>query len=431
MVWVIGWGRAMAPESRLSRHLVLTYLLLSIGVGIVLSCLSLWTVSQLEAHLQRIDMGMAVERVRDDFLAGKQVGRDQRFFHGVPGSTDFPPWLREMAPGFHKFERAGRIWHAMASDQDGQRYVLLRDYTDYEHGLWRSHAVTVAALAGSLLAAFLLGLVASRRFVRPLLRLAEQVGARGGLPPRTRLAQAYPANEIGQLAEAFDETYNQLEQALERERLFTADVSHELRTPLMVIASSAEVLCEEPGLPAPMRARALRMHQAAQEMNQHLAAYLMLARGGAQASGFVRASCQAVAVEVCAQWRERAAGLGLALACQPVAPESGPGWPQVLLRIVLSNLVRNALQHAEGARHIRVRAGADWLEVEDDGAGMAADDPLVLCAPFVRGPGPDSGNLGLGLSLVQRICQQQGWSLSFENRPGCCVRVGMGSQVAI
>ncbi|SPU51448.1 sensor histidine kinase [Bordetella trematum] len=421
----------MAAEGRLSRHLLLTYVLLSIGVGIVLSCLSLWTVSQLEAHLQRIDMGMAVERVRDDFLAGKDVGRDARFFHGVPGSVDFPPWLRGMPPGFHKFERDGRVWHAMASDQQGRRYILLRDYTDYEQSQWRSHAVTVAALAGGLLAAFILGLIASRRFVRPLLRLAEQVGARGRLPPRTRLAEAYPANEIGQLAEAFDATYNQLEQALERERLFTADVSHELRTPLMVVASSAEVLRDTPGLDPQARARAWRIQQAAQEMHQHLAAYLMLARGGAQSAALVRATCAAMMAEVGEQWRERVRAVGLRLECQADGVACAPAWPAALLRIVLVNLVRNALQHAEGASRIRLRAGPDWLEVEDDGVGSPDTDPQALCAPFVSGAAPDSGNLGLGLSLVQRICQQQGWRLSFERSPGWRIRVSMEAEVAI
>ncbi|OZI71756.1 two-component sensor histidine kinase [Bordetella genomosp. 12] len=414
----------MAPDSRLSRHLVLTYLCLSIAVGAVLSALSLWTVVKLEEHLQRIDMGMAVERVRGDFLAGKDIGRAERFFHGEPGSTAFPDWLRGISAGFHKLEHGGRIWHAMADDHAGTRYVLLRDYTEYEHSQLRSHWVTVAALAGSLLAAFGLGALASRRFVRPLLKLAEQVGSRPGLPPRTRLAQAYPANEIGQLAQAFDETYNQLEQALERERLFTADVSHELRTPLMVIASSAEVLDDAPGLPAEVRTQAMRIRKAATEMQQHLQAHLMLARGAAPASGFAQASARDVVQEECRRWLPRAEALGLQLQCRAGA-DSTLLWPAALLHVVVSNLIRNALQHAQGAGWIGVSAEDDCIAVEDDGPGIAAERQEALFAPFVSGPGGTSENLGLGLSLVQRICQHQGWRIELDAAPdrGCRFRI--------
>ncbi|AHV94348.1 HAMP domain protein [Bordetella holmesii ATCC 51541] len=302
MASAIAWRTKMATDSRLSRHLVLTYLCLSVAIGAVLSVLSWWTVVKLEEHLQRIDMGMAVERVRGDFLAGKEIGRADRFFHGEPGSAAFPEWLRGIPAGFHKLQQAGRIWHAMADDHGGTRYVLLRDYTEYEHSQVRSHWVTVAALAASLLAAFGLGALASRRFVRPLLTLAEQVGLRPELPPRTRLAQAYPPNEIGQLAQAFDETYNQLEQALERERLFTADVSHELRTPLMVISSSAEVLDDTPDLPRAVRVQTVRIRKAATEMQQHLQTHLMLARGASSAKGFAQASAQEVVEEECQRW---------------------------------------------------------------------------------------------------------------------------------
>jgi hypothetical protein len=170
----------------LARHLVLTYVVLALLVAGLLSWLSVWSVGKLEAHLQRIDMGMAVERVRGDFLAGIDPGRPNRFFHGAPGSEAFPAWLRRLNPGFHKIEREGRVWHVMVDDQDGQRYMLLRDYTDYEQSQVASHWTAVSGLAGSLALAFILGILATRRLLRPLSRLAAQVNARGAQPPSTR-----------------------------------------------------------------------------------------------------------------------------------------------------------------------------------------------------------------------------------------------------
>lgn len=403
----------------LARHLVLTYVVLALLVAGLLSWLSVWSVGKLEAHLQRIDMGMAVERVRGDFLAGIDPGRPNRFFHGDPGSEAFPAWLRRLNPGFHKIEREGRVWHVMVDDQDGQRYMLLRDYTDYEQSQVASHWTAVSGLAGSLALAFILGILATRRLLRPLSRLAAQVNARGAQPPQTRLAEDYPPDEIGQLAAAFDATYNQLEQALRREQLFTADVGHELRTPLMVISSSCELLREEQALDASGQARLARIEAAAADMGERLDTYLMLARGGDAAERFARESAQTAARGQLAAWSAVAQRRDMRLTLEVAQPEAPAlQFPAPLLRAVLSNLIRNSLQYAGPRAGVVITAGPDFMQVADDGPGIAAERHEAVFSPFVRGEQPDAGNLGLGLSLVQRICAHQGWRVSLQSAPG-------------
>ncbi|MGE8681030.1 MAG: sensor histidine kinase [Achromobacter marplatensis] len=401
----------------LARHLVLTYVVLALLVAGLLSWLSVWSVGKLEAHLQRIDMGMAVERVRGDFLAGIDPGRPNRFFHGDPGSEAFPAWLRRLNPGFHKIEREGRVWHVMVDDQDGQRYMLLRDYTDYEQSQVASHWTAVSGLAGRL--AFILGILATRRLLRPLSRLAAQVNARGAQPPQTRLAEDYPPDEIGQLAAAFDATYNQLEQALRREQLFTADVGHELRTPLMVISSSCELLREEQALDASGQARLARIEAAAADMGERLDTYLMLARGGDAAERFARESAHTAARGQLAAWSAVAQRRDMRLTLEAAQPEAPAlQFPAPLLRAVLSNLIRNSLQYAGPRASVVITAGPDFMQVADDGPGIAAERHEAVFSPFVRGEQPDAGNLGLGLSLVQRICAHQGWRVSLQSAPG-------------
>ena len=50
------------------------------------------------------------------------------------------------------------------------------------------------------------------------------------------------ADEIGDLARAFQARTEALQKVLDRERFFTGDVSHELRTPLTVIMGAAEIV---------------------------------------------------------------------------------------------------------------------------------------------------------------------------------------------
>ncbi len=409
-----------------ARHLILTYVLLTLLVGGALSWVSVWSVGKLEAHLQRIDMGMAVERVRGDFLAGIDPGRPHRFFHGEPHTEAFPQWLRHLQPGFHKIERDGRVWHVMVEDKDAQRYMLLRDYTEYERNQVASHWAAVSGLAGSLALAFVLGTFATRRVVRPLARLAAQVNARADQPAQTRLAEHYPPDEIGQLAAAFDATYNQLEQALRREQLFTADVGHELRTPLMVISSSCELLREEQTLDADALARVARIEAATADMRERLDTYLMLARGQQALELFPRESAVTVARGQYSAWlgvaQRRDMHLTLMVPTmadvKPDGATTAPTFPAPLLRAVLSNLIRNSLQYAGPDASVTIAAGADFIQVSDTGPGISAERHEAIFTPFVRGEQPDAGNLGLGLSLVKRISEHQGWHVSLQSVPG-------------
>ncbi len=69
-----------------------------------------------------------------------------------------------------------------------------------------------------------------------------------------------------------------LRQALSREQLFTSDVSHELRTPLMVLASSCELLLENPAIDERGRNQVERIARACEEMRELVQTFLMLAR---------------------------------------------------------------------------------------------------------------------------------------------------------
>jgi signal transduction histidine kinase len=421
-------GSRVRRNRTLTRHLIQTYVLLTVFVGVLLTVASLWAIDTLEAHLQKIDMGMAVKRIREEYLTGSDVRRAGRFFHGEPGSDAFPPWLRNTVAGFSRIEHDGRQFHVMTDDLDGVRYILLRDYTAFEQKQFHFHLMSVAGLACCLLVAFVLGGVTTRRFIAPLIQLATHVGERPGLPQQTRLAQHYPDNEIGQLAVAFDETYNQLEAALQREKLFTADVGHELRTPLMVISSSCELLLDDSSLSPAQSTRLQRALAAAREINQQLTAYLMLARGVRDVSGFALTSTSAAVRDEAEHWRTRAGQLGLALKVDLGSASDAPhgaasthfesAFPASLLRIVLSNLIRNALQHATDGTCIMLRATPTSIEVADDGPGIPVEVQPHVFAPFIQGKQGGAENLGLGLSLVQRICQQQHWHVSLKSTPG-------------
>lgn len=401
----------------MGRRLILIYGLVSLLTGALVLGLSNIGLNRLEMRLQEIDMGIAIQRVREEVASGGE-GRPGRFFAGVPGSAQFPADLRNLSPGFYKLMRGQRLWHVRVLDDGNQRFLLMRDYTDYEHSQTTLVMVGVISVGGLVLLAVLLGLITTRRLVRPIERLSASMTTRASLPPCSRLATDFPRNEIGTVAQAFDDTYNHLELALQRERLFTADVGHELRTPMMAALSACEVLRDEEHLSVSADEQMQRIEGSIKDMRQRLDTYLMLARGESDCLGFARASMAQAVDEQLQQSRPQAQRLQLTLLLHQGGTAAAPSYPVPLLRTVLGNLLRNALQYAGTGSEIRLRAGDTWVEVQDNGPGVPADQHQAIFLPFTRGAQPSIDNLGLGLSLVKRICLNQGWAISVTSPEG-------------
>ncbi|EIK97775.1 two-component system sensor protein [Pseudomonas sp. M47T1] len=401
----------------MGRRLILIYGLVSLLTGALVLGLSNIGLNRLEMRLQEIDMGIAIQRVREEVASGGE-GRPGRFFAGAPGSAQFPADLRSLSPGFYKLMRGQRLWHVRVLDDGNQRFLLMRDYTDYEHSQTTLVMVGVISVGGLVLLAVLLGLITTRRLVRPIERLSASMTTRASLPPCSRLATDFPRNEIGTVAQAFDDTYNHLELALQRERLFTADVGHELRTPMMAALSACEVLRDEEHLSVSADEQMQRIEGSIKDMRQRLDTYLMLARGESDCLGFARASMAQAVDEQLQQSRPQAQRLQLTLLLHQGGTAAAPSYPVPLLRTVLGNLLRNALQYAGTGSEIRLRAGDTWVEVQDNGPGVPADQHQAIFLPFTRGAQPSIDNLGLGLSLVKRICLNQGWAISVTSPEG-------------
>jgi signal transduction histidine kinase len=343
---------------------------------------------------------------------------DQLFyFSGGPGDFDLPKDLRHLEPGFHEVFRGPLSYHAMVEVIDGRHYVLLQDQSDFEERERVLFAVVLVGFVLALALAVFLGWVLARRVMAPVVRLARQVRHRDqllGLAPP--LAPDYAADEVGELAVAFDATLGRLRSALTRERMFTSDVSHELRTPLMVLASSCELLLENPALDTRARAQVERIARACEEMRDLVQTFLMLARTQREdATMTPKSGLQSVAEQLIALWRGPIENKGLTLNFHPAAADQSSSilYNTTFLHAVMGNLLRNALHYTDRG-FITLTLQADGFLVEDSGVGIPEEKREAMFEPFVRGNEQRGEGLGLGLSLVQRICENQGWSVSLS-----------------
>jgi len=344
---------------------------------------------------------------------------DQLFyFSGGPGDFDLPKDLKHLEAGFHEVFRGPLSYHAMVEVVDGRRYVLLQDQSDFEERERVLFAVVLVGFVLALALAVFLGWVLARRVMAPVVRLARQVRHRDqllGLAPP--LAPDYAADEVGELAVAFDATLGRLRQALTRERMFTSDVSHELRTPLMVLASSCELLLDNPALESRARSQVERIARACEEMRDLVQTFLMLARTQREdATMTPKVTLQTVADELISLWRGPIENKGLQLTLRSVMSNhsSGITYNATFLHAVMGNLLRNALHYTDDG-FITLTLQSDGFLVEDSGVGIPEEKREAMFEPFVRGNEQRGEGLGLGLSLVQRICENQGWTVSLSH----------------
>jgi len=403
----------MEFKQSLSQRIIIAFALMSalvagaFGVGIVA------TVHLVEEKLISSGLGGDLQRLLMLDSVSDWSHRpepDQIFyFSGGPGDFDLPPDVKLLDRGFHEVFRGDLSYHAMVEVVDGRRYVLLQDQSDFEERERVLFAVVVVGFVMSLALALLLGWVLARRVMAPVIRLARQVRRRDqllGLAPP--LAPDYAADEVGQLAVAFDATLGRLRDALNRERLFTSDVSHELRTPLMVLASSCELLLENPALDQRARSQVERIARACEEMRELVQTFLMLARAQRDDSDVAhQATLTEVADNLLGMWREPIGKKGLQMIYEP-GTALHERYNATFLQAVMGNLLRNALHYTEHGS-IRLALEGTSFVVEDTGVGIPEDEREAMFKPFVRGSEKRGEGLGLGLSLVQRICQDQGW----------------------
>lgn len=420
----------MEFKQSLAQRIIIAFALMSALVAGAFAVGIVATVHLVEEKLISAGLGGDLQRLllmdnMDDWSHRPEP--DQLFYYsGGRGDYALPKDLRHLSSGFHEVFRGDLSYHAMVEIVDGRHYVLLQDQSDFEERERILFAVVLVGFVLSLALAALLGWLLARRVMAPVIRLARQVRHRDqllGLAPP--LAPDYAEDEVGQLAAAFDATLGRLRQALTRERLFTSDVSHELRTPLMVLATSCELLLANDKLDPRAKAQVERITRACEEMRELVQTFLMLARAQRNETVAGQVTLGKVADDLVAQWREPIEQKGLTLEYDRGEP-GDTRYNATFLHTVMSNLLRNALHYTDQG-FIRLTLTDHGFRVEDSGVGIPEEKREAMFQPFVRGNEKRGEGLGLGLSLVQRICDDQGWTVNLTtNEPqGCAFQVNL------
>jgi two-component system, OmpR family, sensor kinase len=276
----------------------------------------------------------------------------------------------------------------------------------------------ILALAGALLASYLIG----TRESRPLRRMAA-VAARvdaGDLHPRIHDpgGQGY---EVRVLADAFNHMLDRLTDAFARQREFVADASHELRTPLTVIRGQLEVLAAQSH---PSGEEVRRVEQLVQAEIARIARLVddLLLLAKTEQTEFLRVEQIDLPVFVDELWDGMSLLADRRFELGPLPAGTLKADPDRLAQ-ALRNLLANAIEHTAPERGLvrllvlPAAGGRVRFLVEDDGPGIPAEQREHVFDRFHRTDAARdraSGGIGLGLAIVRAIAEAHGGSVTAE-----------------
>ncbi len=292
----------------------------------------------------------------------------------------------------------------------------------------RTARFLASALAGGLLVALAIALLAAHRVTRPLAELtaaAEAVG-RGGKPVSTLAARS--RDEIGTLTAAFNRMasdLNRVELELIEAAKFSfvgklaAGVAHEVRTPLGVLRSSAQLLERSLEVTDEESRELLRLlRDEVDRIERVVSALLELGRPREmrpEPSPLGQILFRAV-VFVDAQARQKR----IAIRRRGIDPEPVVLCDPELMYQVALNLLVNAVQVLPDGGSIEltllpVRDGYAGFEVRDDGPGMSEEVRARIFEPFFT---RRADGTGLGLTFVQRVVREHRGRVRVDSEVG-------------
>jgi heavy metal sensor kinase len=270
-------------------------------------------------------------------------------------------------------------------------------------------ALCIAGVGGWFLA---------RQSLSPVVAMADRARRIGVENLGERLPVANPRDELGHLAETFNELLGRLEASLTQQRQFMADASHELRTPVATTRTAASVALQQTHRDESEYRETLEIvEQQTVRLSRVVDDMFTLAR--ADAGNYpVRKTpmyLDEIVDEVVRAARVIASTKGVSIDPMTLRSAAFTG-DEDLIRRMIVNLIDNAVRHAPAGSTVRVDLDATdtgySVAVRDQGPGIPPELRGHIFERFYRGDvirrRDAHDGAGLGLALARWIANLHG-----------------------
>jgi len=347
-----------------------------------------------------------------------------RLLVATPGAPT-TPFKPDFNDGLISTTVEGKKWRVYSvSDSTGRVVVQAGNPQDVVDGDMRdeaAHALVLATALQIIVGGILLLVV--RSAFRPLRALSAALRHRRSFDFAPLPVDQLPL-ELHPFVVSFNGLLQQLDSAIEGERRFIGDAAHELRTPLSAVQAQAEIALHatDPIAKEAALGKLLVVARRSTRLSEQLLDRARI-NAGAKSPKRHRADLATLVGHVAQEFDVHASQnrRSLYLDVHSCAIQCDTDEIGILLR----NLLHNALRYTLPEGRVLVRcgylAGAEqqagpcvFLDVADDGPGVAAGEREAIFKRFHRAAGtPVRGN-GIGLSLVASIATSHGASIHLD-----------------
>lgn len=231
------------------------------------------------------------------------------------------------------------------------------------------------------------------------------------------IAQSHVSPEIDNLIDTFNVLLAELSTAYTQVKAFGHNASHELKTPLTIMRGEIEIGLKKERSQEEYQEILTSLHYEVSSLQSIIEKILFLSsvtKQGLDASFediYMDELIHEVLEEKRSVAKQKAIGLHVSC-CEPVTIRGNAA----LLKIVLSNLLDNAIKYATSTTTVTIALIQGSVQIENKGMEISEEEIPHIFERFYRGKqvGKISGS-GLGLALVKAIVDVHGFGIAVKS----------------
>lgn len=266
----------------------------------------------------------------------------------------------------------------------------------------------------------------TRKMLAPIATKIKKARLIGTSSLNLRLEVNNPADELGLLAQTFNQMLDRLEQGFKTQQQFIGNASHELRTPLTVLRTEAEWALHRQRSPGEYQEVLRKVLEKSRQLAQLVDRLLILARleGLQMAVDLQTFRLDELLLQIVEEVREDQSSVPIQYHIETTTEityliQGNSG----MMQTAVTNLLDNALKYGLNRPVTITLAPKETyycITVHDRGIGIDSEEMAHLFEPFFRSTRArnTATGTGIGLALVQAIAKWHGGHLQANSTAG-------------
>lgn len=414
----------------LHKKILFSNLLASFIFLSVLTLTIYYSNEHLESKLLNIQVSSELDNIKTKLNENKHLKLPRTahlsvYLESRRKQDPLPNFIKHLEVGLHHEIENNDLSYQISIEQFGNdKIYILYDITAIEDSDNQLSIIIFTAWLLLLVIMVLLSHRLSSSISKPIQQLSDNVSSINPDQRGVQIKSNFKHAEINHIAQTFNRYLDKMDDYVTKQIAFSAMASHELRSPLTVIQTSADLInCQHDD---PLTQEHVdKISRSTNNMAQLIHALLHVTRDS-QAEFEKKPLPIHALVEQLADNYQAEAKTKQCQIINHIAKEVRVLGDEVLLNVVLSNIIKNAIKFTSKS-NIDVKFEHNTLEIIDAGKGIKEEDiEHVFNFKFKAN---NSQGFGIGLYISKLICDQQHWALDIvkNTQHGITVKINFPS----